>query len=100
MSHKNARLLKAALSAIHYTRADEFLRPLTRGAGAIFTRHHVRPEAPGDFEPNRLPKITSTFLEAVLREDLEAGFEIDTLDRVAEQLRFGSRVAPFRVLHV
>lgn len=95
MSRKNTRLLKAALSAMHYTRADEFLSPLTGGAGVIFTLHHVRPEPAGDFEPNRILKITPAFLEAVLRQVLEAGFEILTLDGVAERLRSGSTGRPF-----
>jgi peptidoglycan/xylan/chitin deacetylase (PgdA/CDA1 family) len=95
MSRKNTRLLKAALSAMHYTRADELLAPITGGAGVIFTLHHVRPEPPCDFEPNRILKITPEFLEAVLRQVIEAGFEILPLDRVAERLQAGHQGRPF-----
>ena len=48
------KFLKAALSALHYSGADSMIAPLTRGIGAIFMLHNVRPEKPNSFEPNRI----------------------------------------------
>ncbi len=95
MSRKTTSLIKAALSALHYARADTILAPLTAGAGVIFTLHHVRPEPPQDFEPNRILKITPDFLEAVLDEVLAAGFDVISLDDVAARLNSANAERPF-----
>lgn len=95
MSRKTTSLIKAALSALHYARADTMLAPLTSGAGVIFTLHHVRPEPPQEFEPNRILKITPDFLEAVLGEVLAAGFDVIALDDVAARLPAGPSERPF-----
>jgi peptidoglycan/xylan/chitin deacetylase (PgdA/CDA1 family) len=87
MSRRNTKLFKAALSAFHYTGADGALAPFTSGSGVIFTLHHVRPEPPQDFEPNRILKITPDFLESVIKTVIEGGFEILTLDEVAARLQ-------------
>ncbi|MDX2308530.1 MAG: polysaccharide deacetylase family protein [Hyphomicrobium sp.] len=86
MSRKGTSLLKAALSAMHATRADEFLAPLTGGAGVIFTLHHVSPEPARAFEPNRILKITPEFLEAVIRQVIEQGFDVIAIDDVPARL--------------
>jgi peptidoglycan/xylan/chitin deacetylase (PgdA/CDA1 family) len=80
MSHTTTRMLKTALSAMHYTGADRLLGPMTRGIGVIFTLHHVRPEPPDAFEPNRILKVTPEFLDQVVRQVIEAGFEVLSLD--------------------
>ena len=76
------RFLKAALSALHYSGADSMIAPLTRGIGAIFMLHHVRPEKPNSFEPNRILKVTPDFLEQVIGQVRASGFEIVSLDEV------------------
>ena len=88
-------MLQAALSALYYTRADEIVAPLTRGQGAIFMLHRVTPEAPRAFEPNRILKVTPDFVERVIHQVVQAGFEILTLDEVPERLRSGGRGRPF-----
>lgn len=95
MSRKTTSLIKAALSALHYARADTMLAPLTAGAGVIFTLHHVRPEPPEAFEPNRILKITPDFLEAVLGEVLAAGFDVIGLDDVRNRLTSDVTDRPF-----
>ncbi len=95
MSRKTTSLIKAALSALHYARADTMLAPLTAGAGVIFTLHHVRPEPPEAFEPNRILKITPDFLEAVLGEVLAAGFDVIGLDDVPNRLTSDVADRPF-----
>lgn len=94
MSRRSTRLLKAALAAVHYSGAESFLGPLTRGAGVIFMLHQVRPEPPLAFEPNRILKVTPDFLEAVVEAMLESGFDVISLDEVPDRLR-GGHERPF-----
>jgi peptidoglycan/xylan/chitin deacetylase (PgdA/CDA1 family) len=56
------------------------IAPMTRGIGAIFMLHHVRPEKPASFEPNRILKVTPDFLEQVIRQVQTWGFEVLSLD--------------------
>ncbi len=95
MSRKTTSLIKAALSAMHYTRADELLAPLTSGAGVIFTLHHVRPGPPRSFEPNRILTVTPEFLEAVLQQVTQAGFDVLALDDVPARLASPDPERPF-----
>ena len=44
MSRRTTNILKAVLSAMHYSGADSMIAPLTRGIGAIFMLHHDEPE--------------------------------------------------------
>jgi peptidoglycan/xylan/chitin deacetylase (PgdA/CDA1 family) len=86
MSRRTTQLVKAALSAIHYSGASRVARPLTSGRGVIFMLHHVRPEPPGDFEPNRILKITPEFLDTAIRHVKDAGFDTIALDDVPARL--------------
>lgn len=80
------RLLRATLSALHYSGAGDVFAPLTAGRGVIFMLHHVTPEAPEAFAPNRILKVTPDFLERVIVDVKEAGFDIISLDAVADRL--------------
>jgi peptidoglycan/xylan/chitin deacetylase (PgdA/CDA1 family) len=86
MSLHSKALIKATLSALYYSGAGRLLSPLTRGAGVIFMLHHVRPEPPQEFEPNRILKVTPDFLDGVISHVLEAGFEVLALDQVRTRL--------------
>lgn len=95
MSRRSTALLKTALAAVHYSGAGNLLSPYTRGAGVIFMLHHVRPEPPDAFEPNRILKVTPSFLEDVIREVLDAGFDVIGLDAVRDRLEDGGSERPF-----
>jgi peptidoglycan/xylan/chitin deacetylase (PgdA/CDA1 family) len=86
MSRRSTKLLKAALTAMHYSGAGGLLAPLTGGIGAIFMLHQVGPETPAPFSPNRILKITPEFLAATLAQLREAGFEFVSMDGVAQRL--------------
>lgn len=88
-------MLKAALSALYYSGADGLVAPLTRGQGVIFMLHRVTPEPPAPFEPNRILKVTPDFIESVIHQVIEAGFEILTLDEVPQRLASGRNERPF-----
>jgi len=87
MHRHGTQLLKAALSAAHFVGADGLLAPLTRGQGVIFMLHHVRPEPPRAFEPNRILKVTPQFLESVIVEIKQAGFDPIALDDLPARLK-------------
>ncbi len=73
MSRRTTNILKAVLSAMHYSGADSMIAPLTRGIGAIFMLHHTSPAKPGKFEPNRILRISPQFLELVIRQVRASG---------------------------
>ncbi|MGL4397585.1 MAG: polysaccharide deacetylase family protein [Hyphomicrobium sp.] len=95
MSRRSTKLLKAALSALHYSGADGLIAPFTSGDGVIFMLHHVTPEAPRAFEPNRILKITPDFLETIVRQVIDNGFECISMDDVPRRLKAGRTGKPF-----
>ena len=98
MSLRTTQLLKAALSALHYSGVDDLVAPYVGGDGVILMLHHVTPDRPRDFEPNGILKVTPEFLESVIKEVRSAGFEIIALDDVKARLAGnGSTAKPFAV---
>ncbi|MCB1548318.1 MAG: polysaccharide deacetylase family protein [Hyphomicrobiaceae bacterium] len=95
MSRRSTNLLKYALSALHYSGADSLIAPLTRGVGVIFMLHHVHPDAPAAFAPNRILKITPDFLERTINYVRESGFDIVSLDELHFRLTEGEFERPF-----
>lgn len=95
MSRPSTHFLKAALSALYYSGADGLAAPFTRGDGIIFMLHRVTPEPVGPFEPNRILKVTPDFLDHVLRQVIEAGFDLLSLDEIPGRLAEGPTGRPF-----
>ncbi len=95
MSRHTTSLLKAALSALHYTGADGAMSPLTRGIGVVFMLHHVRPAKPDAFGPNRILEVTPEFLDATIRHVVQQGFEVLSLDEMHFRLGEGDFDRPF-----
>lgn len=95
MSRRSTALLKTALAAVHYSGAGDLFAPYTRGAGVIFMLHQVDPSPPHEFEPNRILKVTPSFLDHVLCEVIDAGFDVIHLDQVRERLERGQGARPF-----
>jgi peptidoglycan/xylan/chitin deacetylase (PgdA/CDA1 family) len=91
MSTYSTKLLKTALSALHYTGVDALVAPYTRGAGIVFMLHHVTPEPASAFDPNRILRVTPTFLDSVIGQVIAAGFDVLSLDEAAERLKTVSR---------
>lgn len=58
----------------------------SRGSGAIFTLHHVRPEAPDVIGPNRHLEITPEFLDIALTRLKALGYDFIALPDVPERL--------------
>lgn len=89
-------LMRAVLSAMHYSGAGRLLRPITRGKGVIFMLHSVSPEPQGDFQPNSGLRVTPEFLDTAIRCTRDAGFDFSTLDEVPHRLA-DSKGRPFAV---
>lgn len=69
-----------------------------RGAGAIFTLHHVRPKVPQAFDPNAHLEITPEFLDAAIGHLKEEGYQFVALADMPARLviaRPGERFAAF-----
>lgn len=90
MSGASLKVLKAALAAMHATRIDRLAAPMTQGAGVIFMLHQVTPEPVQGFEPNRILKVTPSFLNDVIEETRRAGFDIVAIDDVKTRLADGT----------
>jgi peptidoglycan/xylan/chitin deacetylase (PgdA/CDA1 family) len=86
MSRRTTHLLRTALSALHYSGAAVLMRPVTAGVGVIFMLHSVHPAPRLSFEPNRILRVTPRFLESVIRDTREAGFDFVSLDEVPQRL--------------
>lgn len=92
------RFFEAGFHAIRAVGADRWLAPAARGLGVILTFHHVSPQAPAPFAPNRLLTITPEFLDATLRGLDAGGFEVVGLDEVPGRLAEPDYRPPFAVL--
>lgn len=95
MSRHATTMMKAGLSVLHYSGAGGLLSPLTRGQGVVFMMHRVSPEPVGDFEPNRILRVTPDFLEAVVRQVVERGFECIAMSELPARLAENDRTRPF-----
>src|SRR5690349_10981211 len=61
----------------------------TRGAGAIFTLHHVRQPLRRAFHPNDILEVTPQFLDEALTVLKQAGYEFIRLEDVPARLASG-----------
>jgi peptidoglycan/xylan/chitin deacetylase (PgdA/CDA1 family) len=86
MSRATTRMLKTALTALHYSGLGSLVAPLTRGRGVIFTLHQVLPRVARKFDPNGILRVTPEFLDAVLTQVRAAGFDIVSLDEAAARV--------------
>ncbi len=97
ISPARSTVLKAALAALHYSRADNLIAPFTSGDGVIFMLHHVVPEQSSAFSPSRILKVTPEFLDSVIRQVRDAGFDIISIDEVPQRLKSAPNARPFAV---
>ena len=84
---QSSRLYKIALGALGFTGLDDICAPLTRGSGIIFMLHNVRPAGSQGFAPNGILEITPEFLEDVIGNVRDAGYDFLSLDEAFERLQ-------------
>ena len=97
-THNRHRLLRAGFEVVAATRADRWLAPAAQGLGVILTFHHVTPEPPAPFAPNRILGITPDFLDLTLTSLRARGFTLVPLDAVPDRLAHPDPQSPFAVL--
>ena len=95
MSGPLSKVFKTALSALHYSGASRVVEPYTGGRGVIFMLHNVHPDPPRKFEPNRILKVTPDFLEGVICQVRDEGFETLPLDAVPARMADKANKRPF-----
>jgi len=89
---RGAHLAKDVVaSSLFYSGCHRLLAPYTRGVGVIFVLHRVFPEAnePKAFAPNRSLEVTPKFLDSVLDQVQDAGFDVISLDEAMRRLNEG-----------
>ena len=59
-------IIRTGFDTLYFSGAHVLMRPFFEGVGAVVMLHHVRPQRPGDFQPNRLLEVSPQFLEQTL----------------------------------
>jgi len=90
MSRRSTQIVKATLSALHYSRMDRLFNRLHAPDGIIFMMHQVGDNPGEPFSPNRILRIAPDFLESVICHVRDRGFEIVSMDAAADQIESGS----------
>ena len=82
-------IIRGGLETLYFSGAHMALKPFVAGVGAILTLHHVRPQRPGRFQPNRLLEITPRFLERVVKYLRRSKLELVGLDEMHRRISEG-----------
>ena len=86
MAISRSTYLKAVLRGLAVTRTDHLASRAMRGRGVILMLHHVLPEEPEAFSPNRILQVTPKFLEAAILEVRAQGYDIVSLDEACRRM--------------
>ena len=86
MSGLKTAIIRSGLETLYFSGGNLFMRPFVRGAGVILTFHHVRPERPDQFQPNRLLEVTPGFFERVVRYLRRRRLDLVSLDEMHRRL--------------
>jgi peptidoglycan/xylan/chitin deacetylase (PgdA/CDA1 family) len=86
MPNLKTTIIRGGLETLYFSGANVLMRPFVSGVGVILTLHHVRPERPDGFQPNRLLEVTPEFLERVLGYLRGRELDIVSLDDVYRRL--------------
>jgi peptidoglycan/xylan/chitin deacetylase (PgdA/CDA1 family) len=86
MTALKTAIIRGGLETLYFSGGNLFMRPFVRGAGVILTFHHVRPERPDHFQPNRLLEVTPGFFERVMRYLRRRRLDLVSLDEMHRRL--------------
>jgi peptidoglycan/xylan/chitin deacetylase (PgdA/CDA1 family) len=79
-------IIRSGLESLYFSGANVFMRPFVSGVGVILTLHHVRPERPEQFQPNRLLEVTPDFFERVIRYLRRRNLDLISLDEMHRRM--------------
>lgn len=83
-------IIRTGLETLYFTGAHHFMRPFVGGIGAILTLHHVRPQRPEAFQPNRLLEVTPAFFERLVKRLARSRIDVISLDEMHARLVGGT----------
>jgi peptidoglycan/xylan/chitin deacetylase (PgdA/CDA1 family) len=86
MSGLKTAIIRSGLETLYFSGGNLLMRPFVRGVGVIVTFHHVRPERPDQFQPNRLLEVTPGFFERVVRYLRRRRLDLVSLDEMHRRL--------------
>ena len=86
MTSLKTTIIRGGLETLYFSGANMLMRPFVHGVGVILTLHHVRPQRPEAFQPNRLLEVTPEFLERVVRYLRRRDLDVVSLDEVYRRL--------------
>jgi len=90
--------ISRAFCVLQATGLCRLLAPVTRGCGAVFMLHHVRPAVPGRFQPNRHLEVTPEFLRVAVERIRANGYRIIAMDEAVDLLKTGYGQQRYAVL--
>ncbi len=79
-------IIRGGLETLYFSGLYEAMRPLVGGVGAILTLHHVRPQRPEAFQPNRLLEVSPEFLEQLLHRLRQECVDLVSLDEMHRRM--------------
>ena len=79
-------IIRGGLESLYFSGAHIVLRPFVGGVGAILTLHHVRPQRPDRFQPNRLLEVTPRFLTRVVKTLRRSRIDLVSLDEMHRRM--------------
>jgi peptidoglycan/xylan/chitin deacetylase (PgdA/CDA1 family) len=82
-------IIRGGLESLYFSGAHIAFKPFVAGVGAILTLHHVRPQRPGRFQPNRLLEVTPRFLTRVVKALRRSRVDIVSLDEMYRRMSEG-----------
>ena len=92
------KAISGALETLQKTGLGRVLAPVTRGCGAIFMLHSVRPARTDSFQPNQHLEVTPEFLRVAVERIRANGYEIISLDEAVDLLKSGYGKQRYAVL--
>jgi peptidoglycan/xylan/chitin deacetylase (PgdA/CDA1 family) len=98
MNDLRSLVLKAGLNGLYWSGAHRIAAPFSQGAGAILMFHHVRPSAPGGFQPNDHLEITPEFLRTVVLRLRARDIDIVDMDEAMRRMASDQPERRFAVL--
>jgi len=79
-------IIRGGLECLYFSGTYIVSRPFVGGVGAILALHHVRPQRPDRFQPNRSLEVTPQFLARLVRGLRRSGLEFISLDEMHRRM--------------